>query len=286
MNKKDLKRTLETLLSAPQTRHETLSMLCELAPLSHKRLQETITELHTKPKTKGPFVLTPLTLQTLKHITPTSHPPSPNTPTMRLSETESYLDQLASLLTDTELMTPLTPNLSAPKQLRRTLMIQATRALITEAQAEKDLQRLNLLAIASKKLGDWILSTPERLDEGVGVLLEALAPLGGGGGVHIHTISAADLIECARWRPLLGALRRGLEGAEVRQQTDEARGWDMSQVDEAVREDVAYVVERVRVISGQEATHTISHQPQRSRRSRCGSPTKSPPWWKMRRRCR
>ena len=119
MNKKDLKHTIETLLSAPNTRHETLSLLCELAPLRHKRLQETLTGLHTKPKVKGPIALTPSTLKLLQDLTP---PPftqptallTPLTHTLALSETLSYLEQLERLLTDIELLTTLTPTLSPP----------------------------------------------------------------------------------------------------------------------------------------------------------------------------
>ena len=123
------------------------------------------------------------------------------------------------------------------------------RDLIKEATERQDHQQLEALAVASKGLGELLLAKPEGwIDEGVGRLLGDLAPLAGGErrGVWVEEMSDNDLTECARWRPLLGALRRGAEGREVCMPHDFVDRV-AQRVGEAVRAEVVYVAERVRL---------------------------------------
>ena len=249
MNKKHLKQTLEALLSAPETLHETLSLLCELAPLRHTQLQAVSAELHTHPKTRGPHVLPALALEVLKLVSAPSPPPPLAPPLAPPSQSLSYIDQLDHLLTDMELMTPLTPNLSPPEQLRRALMIEGARERSVEAKKERDPWLLDTLALASKELGELILTRPERwCGEGAGAFLTTFAlRVGEGRGVEGGG-GSLDILRCARWRPLLKALRRGLEGRELNPQSCGVRDWISGRVDDDVLEDAVYVGERVRLI--------------------------------------
>ena len=245
MNEQDLTRTLETLLSAPNTHHETLSALYELAPLRHKRLQEATTALKHQKTTLSP-IANEIISEVLKRPPLTQSPINTQSPL----NTQSYIDQLEQLLIDIDLLTTLTPTLSPPEQLRRALMTEATRDLITDGTERRDQALLELLAVASKALGELLLAKPERwIDEGVGRLLADLAPLAGGErrGVWVEEMSDDDVTECARWRPLLGALRRGAEGREVCMPHDVVDRV-ARRVGEAVRAEVVYVAERVRVL--------------------------------------
>lgn len=167
-----------------------------------------------------------------------------------LNETQSYIDQLEQLLIDIDLLTTLTPNLSAPEQLRRVVTTEAVRDLIKDGTERRDQALLELLAVASKGLGELLLAKPEGwIDEGVGRLLGDLAPLAGGERrwVWVEEMTIDDLTTCARWRPLLEALRRGAEGREVctpNHVVDRVA----QRVDEAVRAEVVYVAERVKVL--------------------------------------
>lgn len=166
---------------------------------------------------------------------------------INLNEAFAYAEQLNQLLADIDLLTSLAYNLSEIKQFSRSAVTKAVRGLITEAIGKQDHQQLEALAVASKALGELLLAKPEGwIDEGLEKLLANLAPLTGT-TMWVEEMSDNDLTECARWPSLLGALRRGAEGREVctpRDVVDQVA----QRVGEAVRAEVVYVAERVRLL--------------------------------------
>lgn len=170
MDTAPLKQKLQWLINDLETRYETLSLLCELAPLGHKELMSLGQE---RLKVSSFRVNSELAI-----ISKVPAPTQPHSPNFKINEALGLVDQLQSLILDMEILFSLNPSPRETERLRRKLMLEATKMWIRRVRLERDDRVLAILAAASEKLGEFVLTKPEGwVDEGVGILLAELALL-------------------------------------------------------------------------------------------------------------
>jgi formylglycine-generating enzyme required for sulfatase activity len=202
--------TLRKLLGTPETRRETLSVLCELAALGDEGLQEACAQLAQTERDT-------LTRAALRGVASGEGEGEARALTMRVEEALEFVEQLEALLTDMELSLPLRRDLSGPERLRRERLIKGGRGWARRAQRKRDDRVLAILAEGSKRLGELVLTSPERwFDEGVGLLLGDLSGLAGAVRVDVERLAVEEVVSASRYPGLLGALWRGVEGREAR----------------------------------------------------------------------
>ena len=201
---------LSALLRDPELRYEALSALCELGRLGDERLQELCATLAQEE----PDALTGAVLRAVARGQGQGQGQRARRLSMTVEEALGMVEQLEALLLDMWLLLPLRRDLRPPERLRREALIKSTRARARRARGARDEEALTTLAEASRRLGDLALRSPERwYDEGVGLLLGALA-----GGeeltLDVPRLSVEEVVGASRHPALLGAMRRGVEGAD------------------------------------------------------------------------
>lgn len=201
---------IRSLLKADETRHETLSVLCELAGLGVGETWAACVELVVEESDT-------LTRAALRGVACGAGEGAARELTMRVEEALNYVEQLEALLTDMALSLPLRRDLSDPERLRREGLIEGGRAWARRAREGRDDRVLAILAEGSRRLGNLVLTSPERwFDEGVGQLLGDLSGLAGAVRVEAERLDVEDVVSASRYPGLLAALWRGVEGREAR----------------------------------------------------------------------